>query len=327
MNIRTYKLKLLIVSTLKFFMAIFLLGIMFFGIASTDALAEVETTFLYNLSNFSGPIPFNWSSFHVDNERNEIYVLDTREKDIRIFNDQGMEVYHFGDDGSLGSVVDLAVDTDGNILVLSKGRAKSSIIVCNFRGEPVSELALKNLPPDYSGFSPDRMVYRKERLYLVNTFSLKIVVTDTNGFFRNVYDLGALIEIEEKKRADTEIGGFSVDRQGNMLFTVPVLFSAYKLTPDGKITGFGRPGGAPGKFNIVGGIVADDRGFYYVADRLKSVVIIFDKHFKFQTQFGYRGFRPHNLIGPRNLVLDTKGRLYVSQLGNRGISVFKITYD
>jgi DNA-binding beta-propeller fold protein YncE len=327
MTIRKCKLKLLIVSSLKFFTAIFLLGIVFSGAFLTDAVAEVETTFLYSLSNFSGPIPFNWSNFHVDEERNEIYVLDTRERDIRIFNDQGMEVYHFGDDGSLGSGLDVAVDIDGNILILSKGRAKSSIIVCNFRGERVAELALKNLPPDYSGFSPDRMVYRNQRLYLVNTFSMKIVVTDTNGFFRNVYDLGALIEIEEKKRADTEIGGFSVDRQGNMLFTVPVLFAAYKLAPDGKITGFGQPGSAPGKFNIVGGIVADDRGYYYVTDQLKSVVMIFDKDFKFQIQFGYRGLRPNNLIGPKNLVLDTQGRLYVSQLGNKGISVFKITYD
>ncbi|UCH22640.1 MAG: hypothetical protein JSU83_05290 [Deltaproteobacteria bacterium] len=302
-------------------------GIIFFGILATGVLAEVETSYLYKLSNFSGPIPFNKSNFHVDEERNELYVVDIREKDIIIFNDQGMEVYRFGGDGSLGSVVDVAVGGDGNILVLSKGSSNSSIIVCNFRGEPVSELELKDLPPDFSGFSPDRMVYRRERLYLVDTSSLKIAVTDVNGFFRNVYDLGALVGIEEKKRAGTELGGFSVDRQGNMLFTVPVLFSAFTLTPDGKITSFGKPGSAPGKFNVVGGIVADDRGFYYVADRLKSVVIIFDKHFKFQTQFGYRGFRPHNLIGPKNLVLDSNGRLYVSQLGNRGVSVFKITYN
>ena len=46
-----------------------------------------------------------------------------------------------------------------------------------------------------------------------------------------------------------------------------------------------------------------------------------------QTEFGYRGSKPHNLIGPRYLGLDTKGRLYVSQLRNRGISVFKIMID
>jgi hypothetical protein len=76
----------------------------------------------------------------------------------------------------------------------------------------------------------------------------------------------------------------------------------------------------------VGGIVADERGNYYVADRLRCVVLIFDKDFRFQKEFGYRGANPENLIGPRNLVLDTGGRLYVSQLRSRGVSVFKINY-
>ena len=72
--------------------------------------------------------------------------------------------------------------------------------------------------------------------------------------------------------------------------------------------------------------MADDRGYYYVADKLKSAIIVFDKDFQFQLEFGYRGFSPENLNGPNNLALDDEGRLYVSQLGNRGISVFQITY-
>jgi hypothetical protein len=43
-------------------------------------------------------------------------------------------------------------------------------------------------------------------------------------------------------------------------------------------------------------------------------------------EFGYRGFRPDNLTSPRNLALDSQGRLYVSEIGNKGISVFQITY-
>jgi hypothetical protein len=155
---------------------------------------------------------------------------------------------------------------------------------------------------------------------------MRIVVTDTNGVFRKGYDLGSLVGVEEKKRADTDIGGFSVDREGNMIFTIPVRFAAFALSPDGKIKGFGRPGSAPGRFNIVGGIVADDRGNYYVADKLKCAVLIFDKNFNFLKEFGYRGLRPGNLIGPKNLVLDTRGRLYVSQRRSRGISVFQITH-
>jgi hypothetical protein len=293
---------------------------------SIGAMTRVDTAFLYTLSNFNGPIPSSRAKIHVDEQRNEIYVLDTRERDIRIFNETGMEIYRFGDDGSLGAAVDVAVKKDGSILILSKRHSKSTIILCDFRGEPLSEFELKNLPGDFSSFTPDHMVYRQERLYLLDSSSMRIAVTDTEGLFQKGYDLVALLEVEEKKRAETDIGGFSLDWEGNMLFTVPVSFSAYKLSPEGKITGFGKPGSAPGRFGIVGGIVADERGNYYVADRLKCVVLIFDKNFRFQKEFGYRGMNPENLIGPRNLILDTKGRLYVSQLKSRGVSVFKINY-
>jgi hypothetical protein len=36
--------------------------------------------------------------------------------------------------------------------------------------------------------------------------------------------------------------------------------------------------------------------------------------------------RPGNLLAPTNLALDGKGKLYVSQLGKRGVSVFQISH-
>jgi hypothetical protein len=297
------------------------------GTLSIQALAGVETSYLYNLSNFSGPIPFNWSNIHVDRERNEIYVVDPRAADVRVFNEKGMEIYRFGDDGSLGTVLDVAVESNGNILVLSRGVGKSSIIRCDFRGQALAEVELKNLSDVFSDFSPNRMAYRQNKLYLLDSNRKKIAVADTSGFIHKEYNLYDLLKLEEKKRAQTDVGGFSVDRNGNMLFTIPSLFSAFKLSPDEKIASFGRPGSAPGRFGVVGGIVADDKGYYYVADRLRCVVLIFDRDFKFQKEFGYRGSRPHNFIGPRNLSVGNKGRLYISQVNSRGISVFKITYD
>lgn len=320
------KLKYQILTTVKRTLGALLLGAICVGIGPADAVAEVQTSFLYRLSNFSGPIPFNWANIHFDEDRSEIYVTDSRIGQIRIFNAQGMEIYRFGDDWNLGTVLAAAVKRDGNILVLNRQVSKTSIYLCNFRGEPISELALKNLPTDFEGFSPTGMVYRHGRLYLLDNHAMRIAVMDSNGVYQAGYDIASLIKVAEKKRGQTEIGGFSVDREGNILFTVPVLFLAFKLSPDGHLSGFGQPGSAPGRFNNVGGIVADDRGYYYVADRLKSVVLIFDKDFNFVKEFGYRGRKPANLISPRDLSLDAQGRLYVSQLSSRGVSVFKITY-
>lgn len=303
-----------------------LAGGMIFCVFPGDALAEIDTAYLYNLSNFSGPIPMNWANIHVDHATNEIYVADTRQGVVSVFNQSGMEIYRFGDDGSLGTVLDVAVESNGNIIVLSRGIYKSSLIRCNFRGEPIAEITLKGLSSDLSDFSPDRMVYRTNMLYLLDSGAKKIVITDTDGLFQKDYNLFELLRLANEKRVQTDIGGFSVDPNGNMLFTLPSLFSAFKLSPDGKITGFGRPGSAPGRFGVIGGIVADDQGYFYIADRLRCVVLIFDQNFNFQKEFGYRGYRPHNFIGPRYLELDASDRLYVSQVDNRGISVFKINH-
>jgi len=157
---------------------------------------------------------------------------------------------------------------------------------------------------------------------------MTVVVTDRKGAFRKGYNLADIIEIPEKDRPDTEIFGFSLDRAGNMLFTVPVLPKAFVVTPDGKVAGsFGKAGSAPGLFGIVSGIVADDQGNYLVVERLRSVVMIFDKEFRFLKEFGYRGDKPGNLIRPSELALGNSGKLYVTQLRNRGVSVFSITSD
>jgi len=73
----------------------------------------------------------------------------------------------------------------------------------------------------------------------------------------------------------------------------------------------------------VAGIATDDSGNIYIADTLKSVVMIFDKDFKFIMELGYRGEKPGNLIAPRNMIVNN-GNIYVSQSRKRGVSVYRI---
>jgi hypothetical protein len=66
--------------------------------------------------------------------------------------------------------------------------------------------------------------------------------------------------------------------------------------------------------------------YVLVADTLRCVVMVFDSSsFKFKMEFGFRGTNPGNLIGPMYLAVDSKNRLYVSQLRRRGVNVYQIT--
>jgi len=310
-----------------------LLIILFLIGYSTSAMAEIKASYLYTLSSFTGPIPYSWVELTIDKEKNEVYVCDGWDGSVRIFNENAMEIYNFGEDSDLGNVskTHLAVDKDGNILLLSynydvKGTGYS-IIRCNFRGEVISRFEPQNLPSDFSGFFPSRIIYREGRLYLVDKNLMKVAVTDMNGSYLDGYDLATLLGFDEKKRANTGIVGFDVDKEGNIFFTIPVQFQAYKLSPDRKIVSFGQRGSAPGKFNVVGGIATDDKGYLYLTDTLRCVVMVFDKDFRFLKEFGYRGYGPGNLIAPMELTVDNRGRIYVSQSARRGVSVFQVKID
>jgi DNA-binding beta-propeller fold protein YncE len=300
-----------------------MLGVLLICSASEESQA-VQGGFVYTLSNFTGPIPYNHSRLAVDPERNEVYVLF--QNAVRVFNESGMEVYRFGDDLDLGAIVDVAVDQGGDILLLAYRDTRWEIVRCNYRGELKSTLPLKNLPGGFSDFSPNRMVYRDGSLYLASTTGLKAVIADREGTVKKGFDLFSLFELEEKDRGNVDLVGFNVDRDGNILMTVPVQFRAYVLSPEGKIASFGKAGSGPGRFNIVAGIARDSRGNYLVVDKLKSAVIVFDKRFNFLTDFGYPGRKPGNLVYPEEVVVDGSDRLFVTQMGKRGVSVFRLAY-
>jgi hypothetical protein len=308
---------------------ILILAILVVMVHSFSAQAAVKGAFVYNLSDFTGSIPYNWSRVVADKERSEIYVL--YQNTIRVFNESGMEIYRFGDDLDLGQIVDIAVDKNGDILLLTykqtEGQSVSQIIQCNYRGEPKSNIELKNLPRQFSEFSPTRMIYLDGDIYLASLMGLNVFIADHQGNFKKGYDLIPLLELQEKDRGNVEMIGFSVDRERNILFTVPTLFKACILSPDGNLSWFGKPGSAPGRFNVVAGIARDSKGNYLVVDKLKCAVMVFDQNFKFITQFSERGYRPGYLIAPDDIAIDNGDRIYVTQTARRGVSVFRLVYN
>jgi hypothetical protein len=240
-----------------------------------------------------------------------------------------MEVYRFGSgDSVIRNIYDVAVLQDGTILLLSyfydsNKNYSPRIERCNYRGEPSATVELRGVPAEHSGFRPTRILSLGGLLYLADLSAMKVLLITEAGEYRDAYDLAALIGISEQ-REDAGMFDFSVDREGAILFTSPVLGRAYRIAQDRKVEVFGKRGSTPGRFGIPTSVISDDAGRYYVSDSLRCVIIVFDHQFNFITEFGARGRRPENLIGPRSLALDSAGRLYIAQLGKRGVSVYRI---
>lgn len=291
------------------------------AIGAGSVYAQIQATYLHTLAGFGGPLKYDGVRVSVDQEREETYVI--YQNLVHIFNPSGMEVFVFGDGLQLGQILDVAVDRNGDILLLSYRDSRSTVTRCDFKGVPVGAMEIRNLPAALR-FEANRMVHRNDLLYFASLATSSVIVTDTNGEFRSHIEFLPLLEADQAKKDGVESIGFTVDREGSIFFTMPVLFAVYKRSPDGKVTWFGRPGSAPGRFGVVAGIASDSRGNLFVADKLKSVVMVFDKDFNFLSEFGYRGSRPGNLVAPDDVAVDRRDRVYVSQARRRGVSVFGI---
>src|SRR5208283_3106807 len=316
-----------------------------FILQSPSAIAgdTPDASFLLKLSTFSGVIPYAMPKIYVDGPRNEVYVISTTDSSVGIYNQSGMETYRFTNDSfnyDSGSspeyFSDATVDADGNIVLLiytlnPNNQMSYGVELCNYRGDKIKKIEIKGLPEKFLKIFPTRLKYRDGLFYLADQNTMRLIVIDEEGVYKDGYELPLLMGLDKKdnkgrdKMGDVGMVDFSIDKDGSILFTSPVLGLAYSVSPDRQVTSFGRRGSAPGRFGVPSAIVADAKGNYYVADTLRCVVIVFDKDKNFVTEFGGRGYLPGNFIGPKMLAIDNKDRVYISQLANRGVSVYQLT--
>ncbi len=305
------------------------LGFALLAAGLRDARAQVQVEYLYRLSNFSGVVPYSDVQLHADRYHDEVYIGEG--DTLRVFNATGMEIYEFTHDAmKLGTVADLVVLENGDIVVLSyrlagpDRPAGAQITHYNYRGDEQGELVLSGLPPEIHDFAPNRMIARGGKLYLASTSRCLVVVAGLDGAFERAIDLLDAVPKDDKGRDGAELGGFDVDGAGTIYFTIPTEFRAFRRSAEGSAQSFGKPGSAPGTFGITGSIVVDEKGDVLVADRARNAVLIFDPNLRFIREFGVTGHKQELLTRPGAMALGTGGKLYVSQLGSRGVSVFAI---
>ncbi|WP_394708521.1 6-bladed beta-propeller [uncultured Desulfuromusa sp.] len=315
---------------------------------TSSAQAQTSASYLYRLSDFSGPVASLWARVAVDQEEGEIYTLNRSDSVIQIFNETAMQIFDCGEDMALSSAIDIAVADNGELYVLYR-TPTATIRHLNYRGELISEIRIADQEQGIQDFSPAYIDYKAGSLYLADTGKMQVIVASATGEIQSRFDFRQKIEgqirtemkdetIRESQRKrlqdklaaikGADLTGFSVDNKGTIYFTIAPLFAAFRATAENKLEEFGIPGGAPGKFGVIASISADSKGNIFVSDRLRCVVLMFDSSFNFLTEFGYRGEQPDNLVVPDDIAIDERNnRIYVSQAANLGISVFSIHYN
>ena len=138
-----------------------LLAVLLFGSVSPPlAESEVLASYVYNLSNFTGVLPFTWVRVVPDPSRDEIYVCNGGS--VHVFNETGMEIYRFGEDDQLGYIYDLAVLENGDLLLLTHlyDGSRTALVRCDYRGEILERRPLTGIPEGWGSFRVSRMILR-----------------------------------------------------------------------------------------------------------------------------------------------------------------------
>ena len=284
---------------------------------------RVQSSFLYAIDDGAGRRSTGWAALTWEPNNSELFLVANGVVDI--FNDNGLATYSFGDDSQVGSPVAVAALENGDLMVVATREMATQLIRCNFRGEPLAKVDLRGLPKEFADFGPNAIAVAAGKVYLADKNSMRVVIAGPDGAVEKTFELAKVIGLGPKDPAEAMMRGFNVDRDGNMLFTVASVFSAYVMSPGGKVRAFGQKGSTPGKFNIVSGIAADEDGHLFLTDSLRAVVMVFDPSFQFLGEFGYRGPDPENLVSPFNLAVGN-GRVYVTQ--SRGaVKAFAVRFD
>ncbi len=295
--------------------------------SSAAAMADVQFKYLYGLSDLNGPLRYLGGRIRTDAANEEVLFLEGNT--VHILNAAAMETYEFTLDPELGRPFDVAVDPSGDFIlpcVMPQIDGPFFVIQrCDYRGRLKATIVPK-VPEGLRRFAPNTMELRDGHvLYFLSPMQLEMLVLDTDGSFDRLVDLAPLLDVEAGERGNLEIGGFGFDSEGDMIFTLPELFRAVEIGPDWKVRGgFGRKGSAPGRFGVVAGVVGDEQGNLYVADKGRSVVMMFDKDRRFVAEFGEYGDEPENLVRPEQLAWLPSGKLFVTQMRFRGVSVFDV---
>jgi len=286
--------------------------------------AEYKAVFIHKLSDFSGPKPYSSSQLKHDPAKGEVYAING--DSVSVFNASGMEIFRIDSDSSIGSIVDIVVASDQKLVMLVNKNSSTRLLQCNYRGEPLGEIALKGLPPELKDFAPSRIYGRDKQFYLVSTAGMRLVVIDEQGAFIQAIDLAKALGYSEQERYDSGIGGFALDRDGGFVIIDSIAGKLYTLASDGKTSKvYGRRGSRPGQFGVPTGVAVDRDGNYLVVDKLRCVVMAFDRNFTFLLEFAKRGLGPGDLIAPDDIVVDNANRAYISNLRKRGVVVYQLS--
>lgn len=249
-----------------------------------------------------------------------IYVSDTSNNQVQVFDQSGTSVFKFGKEGTKEGEFKfpygIAGDKDGNIYVADLYNGNISIF--DSKGKFIQYFKEKEKEKVLQ--SPGGLRIFDDKLYVTDIKANKLFVFNKDG--KKLMEIGG---------AGTEDGKFiapnavTVDNDNQIYVTDSGNNRVQVFEKDGKfikIINGSKDGKGDPTFLNPRGVGVDSKGNVYVVNNLAHNIYAFDKDGKQLFELGGMGTENDKLYLPNGLFIDDRDTLFVTDTINQRISVF-----
>lgn len=312
--------------------AIFIINVAIFGFIFSNQSHAIPTG-LQSFNNESGSPRFLdhiYADFALTLDKpmdvmktNEfIYVTDTNNKRVQVFDLAGAPLFTFGEAGSgpgeFNFPYGIAGDNNGKVYVADMYNGKIS--VHDAKGDFIEYFA-EDLSDENGIKSPAGIRIMNDLVYVSDIQAGKIFVFNMDGELQ--LELGENGSEEGQFSAPNAVvadaeGYIYVVDTGNQRIQIFDADGNFESMFNGSSTGVGEA-----LFVNPRGIGINSRGTIFVVSNLTHIVHAFDKDGKELQKFGGIGQGPGQLYLPNGLFIDDRDTIYVTDTLNQRVSTYK----
>lgn len=250
-----------------------------------------------------------------DPRHREIYVADTKNDLIGVFDPQGIPLFAMGARDDIKEPVTIVTVPGGRILLLDID--KSRIKVYSYRGEFLRDFVPEELPGERlitaMAVDPDG------NLYIGDSATSQVLVYDAGFRFKRKFGSKG----REKGQFEA-IGDIATDGNGRIYVTDPSGIPVQVFDRNGNfLRGWGKHETGIMNFSLPAGIAVDSKGRVIVLDTLRQEIKFFDAEGNFLMRAGGFGSRPGEVAFPVDIAVDPDDRIYVVEKVGGRVQVFQ----
>ncbi len=256
----------------------------------------------------------------VSDDADRLYVSDNVQSAIFVYDFAKKTSLKIGGNKALGSPMQLALDAQENIYVVSQER--KGVMVFDRTGKQLRFFTDPSIVRP-TGIAIDRA---RGKVYVCDTGHAKIPADNVKVFNLQGKFLGKVGLGKGNINGAMLYPTFlAVDPKGNLYVSDSLNARIQVFDPDGKFVRIiGGRGTDWGQFDSPKGVAVDSFGNTYVVDSGWSNVQIFNAEGKVLLFFGGRGAYPGLLQNPTVIAIDKNNRIYVGDNLNHRINVYQL---